>query len=172
MGAVYLFSEALSAAQILAIYQLGPGIQSPNATGCEGCSDSLRSECNSLNRRSAGAVPSFTPNGTSLSTAAKNWDTSDATHLLVVYNGAAEELCGNARSRFLACKGFLVIGYSLEKSSKVHVTRPVLDIFLAFARYLSNLPNGVLLLKTAVLITYCFNPAHLDPCTSKGVRTL
>lgn len=25
MGAVYLFSEALSAAQILAIYQLGPG---------------------------------------------------------------------------------------------------------------------------------------------------
>ncbi|KAL0203793.1 hypothetical protein M9458_001811, partial [Cirrhinus mrigala] len=28
-----------------------------------------------------------------------------------------------------------------------HVTRPVLDIVLAFARYLSNLPTGVLLLK-------------------------
>lgn len=27
MGAVYLFGEALSAAQILAIYQLGPGYQ-------------------------------------------------------------------------------------------------------------------------------------------------
>lgn len=27
MGAVYLFAEALSAAQILAIYQLGPGYQ-------------------------------------------------------------------------------------------------------------------------------------------------
>lgn len=29
MGAVYLFSEALSAAQILAIYQLGPGYKVP-----------------------------------------------------------------------------------------------------------------------------------------------
>ncbi len=34
-----------------------------------------------------------------------------------------------------------------SQSSKVHVTRPVLDIVLAFARYLSNLPTGVLLLK-------------------------
>uniref|UniRef100_A0A673MZY8 Neurobeachin n=1 Tax=Sinocyclocheilus rhinocerous TaxID=307959 RepID=A0A673MZY8_9TELE len=51
------------------------------------------------------------------------------------------------QEQVLACKGFLVIGYALEKSSKVHVTRPVLDIVLAFARYLSNLPTGVLLLK-------------------------
>ncbi len=34
-----------------------------------------------------------------------------------------------------------------SQSSKVHVTRPVLDIVLAFARYLCNLPTGVLLLK-------------------------
>ncbi|GAA6104653.1 lipopolysaccharide-responsive and beige-like anchor protein [Tachysurus ichikawai] len=51
------------------------------------------------------------------------------------------------QEQMLTCKGFLVIGYSLEKSSKVHVTRPVLDIVLSFARYLSNLPNGILLLK-------------------------
>lgn len=31
MGAVYLFSEALSAAQILAIYQLGPGYKVPTS---------------------------------------------------------------------------------------------------------------------------------------------
>ncbi|KAG9344065.1 hypothetical protein JZ751_012544 [Albula glossodonta] len=51
------------------------------------------------------------------------------------------------QEQVLACQGFLVIGYTLEKSSKVHVTRAVLDIFLALARYLSNLQNGLVLLK-------------------------
>ncbi|KAG7251943.1 hypothetical protein CRUP_000617, partial [Coryphaenoides rupestris] len=58
------------------------------------------------------------------------------------------------QEQILACKGFLVIGYTLEKSSKVHVTRPVLDIILAFARYLCNLQNGVLLLKQLTVTIY------------------
>ncbi|XP_052369946.1 lipopolysaccharide-responsive and beige-like anchor protein [Oncorhynchus keta] len=62
------------------------------------------------------------------------------------------------QEQVLACKGFLVIGYTLEKSSKVHVTRSVLDIVLAFARYLSNLQNGVLLLKQ-LCDHILFNPA-------------
>lgn len=45
-----------------------------------------------------------------------------------------------------------------SQSSKVHVTRSVLDIVLAFARYLSNLPNGVLLLKQ-LCDHILFNPA-------------
>lgn len=45
-----------------------------------------------------------------------------------------------------------------SQSSKVHVTRSVLDIVLAFARYLSNLPTGVLLLKQ-LCDHILFNPA-------------
>lgn len=41
MGAVYLFGEALSAAQILAIYQLGPGYQ-------VGKEQSLRQLCSTV----------------------------------------------------------------------------------------------------------------------------
>uniref|UniRef100_A0A7N8WSF6 Neurobeachin n=1 Tax=Mastacembelus armatus TaxID=205130 RepID=A0A7N8WSF6_9TELE len=62
------------------------------------------------------------------------------------------------QEQVLACKGFLVIGYILEKSSKVHVTWPVLDIVLAFSRYLSNLQNGILLLKQ-LCDHILFNPA-------------
>uniref|UniRef100_A0A8B9P7S4 LPS responsive beige-like anchor protein n=1 Tax=Apteryx owenii TaxID=8824 RepID=A0A8B9P7S4_APTOW len=51
------------------------------------------------------------------------------------------------QEQMLSCKGFLVIGYSLEKSSKAHVTRAVLELCLAFSKYLSNLHNGVPLLK-------------------------
>lgn len=40
----------------------------------------------------------------------------------------------------------------------MHVTRSVLDIVLAFARYLSNLQNGVLLLKQ-LCDHILFNPA-------------
>ncbi|MEQ2157503.1 hypothetical protein GOODEAATRI_002508 [Goodea atripinnis] len=62
------------------------------------------------------------------------------------------------QEQVLACKGFLVIGYTLEKSSKMHVTRPVLDIVLAFSRYLSNLQNGIYLLKQ-LCDHIMFNPA-------------
>ncbi|XP_012922675.1 lipopolysaccharide-responsive and beige-like anchor protein isoform X5 [Heterocephalus glaber] len=51
------------------------------------------------------------------------------------------------QEQMLACKGFLVIGYSLEKSSKSHVSRGVLELCLAFSKYLSNLHDGMPLLK-------------------------
>ncbi|XP_048449865.1 lipopolysaccharide-responsive and beige-like anchor protein, partial [Rhincodon typus] len=51
------------------------------------------------------------------------------------------------QEQMLSSKGFLVIGYSLEKSSKVHITGAVLELCLAFAKYLSNLQNGGPLLK-------------------------
>ncbi|KAL2780952.1 lipopolysaccharide-responsive and beige-like anchor protein isoform 4 [Daubentonia madagascariensis] len=51
------------------------------------------------------------------------------------------------QEQMLTCKGFLVIGYSLEKSSKSHVSRAVLELCLAFSKYLSNLQNGMPLLK-------------------------
>lgn len=56
------------------------------------------------------------------------------------------------------CAFYLCINPSLLQSSKVHVTRPVLDIVLAFSRYLSNLQNGVLLLKQ-LCDHILFNPA-------------
>lgn len=51
-----------------------------------------------------------------------------------------------------------VVALSVLQSSKVHVTRPVLDIVLAFSRYLSNLQNGILLLKQ-LCDHILFNPA-------------
>lgn len=52
----------------------------------------------------------------------------------------------------------LSVSLSALQSSKVHVTRPVLDIVLAFSRYLSNLQNGILLLKQ-LCDHILFNPA-------------
>ncbi|KAM3623132.1 uncharacterized protein V6R79_007410 [Siganus canaliculatus] len=75
------------------------------------------------------------------------------------------------QEQVLACKGFLVIGYALEKSSKVHVTRPVLDIVLAFSRYLSNLQNGILLLKQ-LCDHILFNPAIWIHAPAKVQLTL
>ncbi|KAI3353323.1 hypothetical protein L3Q82_019858 [Scortum barcoo] len=75
------------------------------------------------------------------------------------------------QEQVLACKGFLVIGYTLEKSSKVHVTRPVLDIVLAFSRYLSNLQNGILLLKQ-LCDHILFNPAIWIHAPAKVQLTL
>ncbi|XP_053559708.1 lipopolysaccharide-responsive and beige-like anchor protein isoform X2 [Bombina bombina] len=51
------------------------------------------------------------------------------------------------QEQMLSSKGFLVIGYCLEKSSKAHVTRTVLELSLTFAKYLSSLHNGIPLLK-------------------------
>ncbi|KAG9351797.1 hypothetical protein JZ751_023048 [Albula glossodonta] len=47
----------------------------------------------------------------------------------------------------LGGKGFLVIGYLLEKASRVHITRAVLEQFLSFAKYLDGLTHGAPLLK-------------------------
>uniref|UniRef100_A0A8C1Q8S6 Neurobeachin n=1 Tax=Cyprinus carpio TaxID=7962 RepID=A0A8C1Q8S6_CYPCA len=51
------------------------------------------------------------------------------------------------QEQMLGGKGFLVIGYLLEKASRMHVTRAVLEQFLAFAKYLNSLSHGAPLLK-------------------------
>uniref|UniRef100_A0A8C2FSM1 Neurobeachin n=1 Tax=Cyprinus carpio TaxID=7962 RepID=A0A8C2FSM1_CYPCA len=51
------------------------------------------------------------------------------------------------QEQMLGGKGFLVIGYLLEKSSRVHITRAVLEQFLSFAKYLDWLTHGAPLLK-------------------------
>ncbi|XP_051962983.1 neurobeachin-like isoform X3 [Xyrauchen texanus] len=51
------------------------------------------------------------------------------------------------QEQMLGGKGFLVIGYLIEKSSRVHITRAVLELFLSFAKYLDGLTHGAPLLK-------------------------
>nr|XP_061811916.1 neurobeachin-like [Nerophis lumbriciformis] len=51
------------------------------------------------------------------------------------------------QEQMLGGKGFLVIGYLLEKSSRVHISRSVLEQFLSFAKYLDTLSYGAPLLK-------------------------
>ncbi|KAJ8412485.1 hypothetical protein AAFF_G00128210 [Aldrovandia affinis] len=51
------------------------------------------------------------------------------------------------QEQMLGGKGFLVIGYLLEKASRVHITRAVLEQFLCFAKYLDGLTHGAPLLK-------------------------
>ncbi|KAL1282436.1 hypothetical protein QQF64_001239, partial [Cirrhinus molitorella] len=206
MGAVYLFSEALSAAQILAIYQLGSGYKgtfkhktesdllfaehhkmllydgklsasiaftyNPRATDAQLCLESSPKDNASIfvhsphalmlqdvkavvthsvqsAIHSIGGVQVLFPLFAQLDFLQHSGDELDTSVCCTLLSFVMELLKGSVamQEQVLACKGFLVIGYSLEKSSKVHVTRPVLDIVLAFARYLSSLPTGVLLLK-------------------------
>uniref|UniRef100_A0A8C7JBY9 Neurobeachin n=1 Tax=Oncorhynchus kisutch TaxID=8019 RepID=A0A8C7JBY9_ONCKI len=51
------------------------------------------------------------------------------------------------QEQMLGGKGFLVIGFLLEKCSRVHITRAVLEQFLSFAKYLDGLTHGAPLLK-------------------------
>uniref|UniRef100_A0A672MME2 Neurobeachin n=1 Tax=Sinocyclocheilus grahami TaxID=75366 RepID=A0A672MME2_SINGR len=51
------------------------------------------------------------------------------------------------QEQMLGGKGFLVIGYLLEKASRMHITRAVLEQFLTFAKYLNGLTHGAPLLK-------------------------
>ncbi|XP_039531354.1 neurobeachin-like [Pimephales promelas] len=51
------------------------------------------------------------------------------------------------QEQMLGGKGFLVIGYLLEKSSRMHISRAVLEQFLSFAKYLDGLTHGAPLLK-------------------------
>ncbi|XP_074536226.1 neurobeachin isoform X1 [Halichoeres trimaculatus] len=62
------------------------------------------------------------------------------------------------QEQMLGGKGFLVIGYLLEKSSRAHITRAVLEQFLSFAKYLDGLPHGAPLLKQ-LCDHILFNPA-------------
>uniref|UniRef100_A0A8C7PCZ8 LPS responsive beige-like anchor protein n=1 Tax=Oncorhynchus mykiss TaxID=8022 RepID=A0A8C7PCZ8_ONCMY len=217
MGAVYLFGEALSAAQILAIYQLGPGYKgtfkykaesdllfaehhktllydgklssgisfsyNPRATDAQLCLESSPKDNASIfvhsphalmlqdvkavvthsvqsAIHSIGGVQVLFPLFAQLDHLQHTSDELDTSVCCTLLSFVMELLKNSVamQEQVLACKGFLVIGYTLEKSSKVHVTRSVLDIVLAFARYLSNLQNGVLLLKQ-LCDHILFNPA-------------
>ncbi|XP_030643537.1 lipopolysaccharide-responsive and beige-like anchor protein [Chanos chanos] len=217
MGAVYLFGEALSAAQILAIYQLGPGYKgtfkykaesdlmfaehhkmllydgklsasiaftyNPRATDAQLCLESSPKDNASIfvhsphalmlqdvkavvthsvqsAIHSLGGIQVLFPLFSQLDYHQHNSDELDTSVCCTLLTFIMELLKNSVamQEQILACKGFLVIGYFLEKSSKVHVTRVVLDIVLAFARYLSNLPNGVMLLKQ-LCDHILFNPA-------------
>ncbi|KAK3100612.1 hypothetical protein FSP39_022596 [Pinctada imbricata] len=51
------------------------------------------------------------------------------------------------QQQMLQNKGFLVIGYLLEKASRDHVTPEVLESFLKLTQFLVELPSGSMLLK-------------------------
>uniref|UniRef100_A0A8C4RYR9 LPS responsive beige-like anchor protein n=1 Tax=Erpetoichthys calabaricus TaxID=27687 RepID=A0A8C4RYR9_ERPCA len=217
MGAVYLFSEALNAAQILAIYQLGPGYKgtfkykaesdllfaehhklllyegklsnciaftyNPRATDAQLCLESSPKDNPSIfvhsphalmlqnvkavvthsvpsAIHSIGGVQVLFPLFAQLDYLQHSSDQLDTTVCSTLLAFVMELLKSSVamQEQVLACKGFLVIGYCLEKSSKAHITRAVLELFLAFARYLSNLQNGVHLLKQ-LCDHILFNPA-------------
>uniref|UniRef100_A0A3Q2QGZ1 Neurobeachin n=1 Tax=Fundulus heteroclitus TaxID=8078 RepID=A0A3Q2QGZ1_FUNHE len=230
MGAVYLFAEALSAAQILAIYQLGPGYQgafkhkaesdllfaehhktllydgklsaaiaftyNPCATDAQLCLESSPKDNASIfihsphalmlqdvkavvthsvqsGIHSIGGVQVLFPLFAQLDYCQPSSQEPDTSVCCTVLSFMMELLKNSMamQEQVLACKGFLVIGYSLEKSSKVHVTRPVLDIVLAFSRYLSNLQNGIYLLKQ-LCDHILFNPAIWIHAPAKVQLTL
>ncbi|XP_018416801.1 PREDICTED: lipopolysaccharide-responsive and beige-like anchor protein [Nanorana parkeri] len=206
MAAVYLFSEALNAAQIFAIYQLGPLYKgtfkfkaesdlflaehhklllydgklsssiaftyNPRATDAQLCLESSPKDNASIfihsphalmlqdvkavlthsiqsAMHSIGGIQVLFPLFAQLDykqPGSDHIDTSVCSTLLAFIL----ELLKNSlamQEQMLSSKGFLVIGYSLEKSSKIHVTRTVLELSLAFSKYLSTLHNGIPLLK-------------------------
>ncbi|XP_065544516.1 lipopolysaccharide-responsive and beige-like anchor protein isoform X1 [Lathamus discolor] len=206
MTSVYLFSEALNAAQIFAIYQLGLGYKgtfkfkaesdlflaehhklllydgklssaiafmyNPRATDAQLCLESSPKDNPSIfvhsphalmlqdvkavlthsiqsALHSIGGVQVLFPLFAQLDYRQYSSDHIDTTICSTLLAFIMELLKNSIamQEQMLSCKGFLVIGYSLEKSSKAHVTRAVLDLCLAFSKYLSNLHNGVPLLK-------------------------
>ncbi|XP_060102640.1 lipopolysaccharide-responsive and beige-like anchor protein [Heteronotia binoei] len=206
MTAVYLFSEALNAAQIFAIYQLGLGYKgtfkfkgesdlfladhhklllydgklsnaiaftyNPRATDAQLCLESSPKDNPSIfvhsphalmlqdvkavithsiqsAMHSIGGVQVLFPLFAQLDYMQYSVDQPDTTVCSILLAFIMELLKNSIamQEQMLSCKGFLVIGYSLEKSSKTHISRAVLELCLAFAKYLSNLHNGVPLLK-------------------------
>ncbi|XP_044286891.1 lipopolysaccharide-responsive and beige-like anchor protein isoform X2 [Varanus komodoensis] len=206
MTAVYLFSEALNAAQIFAIYQLGLGYKgtfkfkgesdlfladhhklllydgklsnaiaftyNPRATDAQLCLESSPKENASIfvhsphalmlqdvkavvthsiqsAMHSIGGVQVLFPLFAQLDYRQHSLDQPDTTVCSILLAFIMELLKNSIamQEQMLSCKGFLVIGYSLEKSSKAHINRAVLELCLAFAKYLSNLHHGVPLLK-------------------------
>ncbi|KAF7474619.1 Hypothetical predicted protein [Marmota monax] len=206
MTAVYLFSDALNAAQIFAIYQLGLGYKgtfkfkaesdlflaehhklllydgklssaiaftyNPRATDAQLCLESSPKDNPSIfvhsphalmlqdvkavlthsiqsAMHSIGGVQVLFPLFAQLDYRQYLSDEVDLTICSTLLAFIMELLKNSIamQEQMLACKGFLVIGYSLEKSSKSHVSRAVLELCLAFSKYLSNLQNGMPLLK-------------------------
>ncbi|KPP77129.1 hypothetical protein Z043_103467 [Scleropages formosus] len=241
MGAVYLFSEALSAAQILAVYHLGPGYKNEDRLLCVEPKGTFRhrAECDLLfaehhrtllydgklssciaftyNPRatdgqlclessprdspsvfvhsphalmlqdvrdvsthsvqsaihSMGGVQVLFPLFAQLDYLQHSTDEVDTSicHTLLSFLMELLRNSVSVQEQVLSCKAFLVIGYILEKSSKVHMTLSVLDIFLALARYLSSVPHGAPLLKQ--LCDYIlFNPAIWVHAAAKVQTTL
>ncbi|NXN99610.1 LRBA protein, partial [Rhinopomastus cyanomelas] len=206
MTSIYLFSEALNAAQIFAIYQLGLGYKgtfkfkaesdlflaehhklllydgklssaiafmyNPRATDAQLCLESSPKDNPSIfvhsphalmlqdvkavlthsiqsALHSIGGVQVLFPLFAQLDYRQYSSDCVDTTICSTLLAFIMELLKNSIamQEQMLACKGFLVIGYSLEKSSKAHVTRAVLELCLAFSKYLSNVHNGAPLLK-------------------------
>uniref|UniRef100_H3AS19 LPS responsive beige-like anchor protein n=1 Tax=Latimeria chalumnae TaxID=7897 RepID=H3AS19_LATCH len=206
MGAVYLFSEALNAAQIFAIYQLGSGYKgtfkfkvesdlllaehhkmllydgklcssiaftyNPRATDAQLCLESSPKDNPSIfvhsphalmlqdvravtthsiqsAIHSIGGIQVLFPLFAQLDYRQHSSDLVDTTVCSTLLAFVMELLKNSVamQEQILSCKGFLVIGNILNKSSKAHITRAVLELCLAFAKYLSNLQNGVPLLK-------------------------
>lgn len=206
MTAVYLFSEALNAAQIFAIYQLGLGYKgtfkfkaesdlflaehhklllydgklsgaiaftyNPRATDAQLCLESSPKDNPSIfvhsphalmlqdvkavlthsiqsAMHSIGGIQVLFPLFAQLDYRQYLSEEVDLTICSTLLAFIMELLRNSIamQEQMLACKGFLVIGYSLEKSSKSHVSRAVLELCLAFSKYLSNLHNGMPLLK-------------------------
>ncbi|NXP71877.1 LRBA protein, partial [Ramphastos sulfuratus] len=206
MTSVYLFSEALNAAQIFAIYQLGLGYKgtfkfkaesdlfldehhklllydgklssaiafmyNPRATDAQLCLESSPKDNTSIfvhsphalmlqdvkavlthsiqsALHSIGGVQVLFPLFAQLDYRQYSSDHIDTTVCSTLLAFIMELLKNSIamQEQMLSCKGFLVIGHSLEKSSKAHVTQAVLQLCLAFSKYLSNLHNGAPLLK-------------------------
>ncbi|KAG8453968.1 hypothetical protein GDO86_000553 [Hymenochirus boettgeri] len=206
MAAVYLFSEALNAAQIFAVYQLGHGYKgtfkfkaesdlflaehhkmllydgklsssiaftyNPRATDAQLCLESSPKDNPSIfvhsphalmlqdvkavlthsvqsAMHSIGGVQVLFPLFAQLDYKQYESDEADTSVCSTLFAFILEMLKNSLamQEQMLSSKGFLVIGYSLEKSSKAHVTRTFLELSLAFAKYLSSLHNGVPLLK-------------------------
>ncbi|XP_068135264.1 lipopolysaccharide-responsive and beige-like anchor protein [Hyperolius riggenbachi] len=206
MAAVYLFSESLNAAQIFAIYQLGPSYKgtfkfkaesdlflaehhklllydgklassiaftyNPRATDAQLCLESSPKDNVSIfvhsphalmlqdvkavlthsiqsAMHSIGGVQVLFPLFAQLDFKQYGSDHIDTSVCSTLLSFILELLKNSLamQEQMLSSKGFLVIGYSLEKSSKTHVTRTVLELSLAFSKYLSTLHNGIPLLK-------------------------
>nr|KAF6480908.1 hypothetical protein HJG59_010702 [Molossus molossus] len=206
MTAVYLFSEALNAAQIFAIYQLGLGYKgtfkfkaesdlflaehhklllydgklssaiaftyNPRATDAQLCLESSPKDNPSMfvhsphalmlqdvkavlthsiqsAMHSIGGIQVLFPLFAQLDYRQYLSEEVDLTICSTLLAFIMELLKNSIamQEQMLACKGFLVIGYSLEKSSKSHVSAAVLELCLAFSKYLSHLQNGMPLLK-------------------------
>ncbi|XP_048826742.1 lipopolysaccharide-responsive and beige-like anchor protein [Brienomyrus brachyistius] len=230
MGAVYLFSEALNATQILAIYQLGPSYKGAFKYKCEsdlviseqqrallydgrlyGCiaftynpratDGQLCLECSGRDRpslflhpphalmlqntramvshsvqsaiHSLGGVQALFPLFMQLDYLQDPSDMTDTSVCCSLLAFLMELLRSSVamQEQMLASKGFLVIGYALEKSSKEHVTLAVLDLFLAFSRYLSGLQGGQLLLRQ-LCDHILFSPAIWIHAPAKVQRNL
>ncbi|KAK7929463.1 hypothetical protein WMY93_005858 [Mugilogobius chulae] len=214
MGAVYLFSEALSAAQILAIYQLGPGYQGTFRHKAE--SDLLFAEHHKTllydGKLSSSIAFSYNPRATDAQLCLESSPKENASifvhspHALMLQDVKAVvthsvqsgiHSIGGVQVLFplfaqldyrqpssneldtSVCCTLLSFVMELLKNSvamqdrffKAPCDAARLDIVLAFSRYLSNLPNGILLLKQ-LCDHIMFNPAIWIHAPSKVQLTL